>query len=103
MSAKCWYVYILSSLSGTLYVGMTDELRRRMIKHKLGLINGFTKKYEVNRLMYFEVFQNQRKAAMREKQIKKYRREKKIALFAPGNPQWKDLTEETNQTWAMLK
>ena len=103
MPAKCWYVYILSSLSGTLYVGMTDELRHRMTRHKLGLIDGFTKKYEINRLMYFEAFQNQTKAAIREKQIKKYRREKKIALFTPTNPQWKDLTEEINQTWAMLK
>lgn len=103
MPPKCWYVYILSSLSGTLYVGMADELRRRMMQHKLGLIDGFTKKYNINRLMYFEVFQNERKAAAREQQWKTYRRGKKIALFTRGNPQWKDLTEEINKTWAMLK
>ena len=102
MPLKCWYVYILSSLNGTLYVGMTDELRHRISEHKLELGDGFTKKHKINRLMYFEVFHERRKAAVREKQIKKYRREKKIALFEGSNPQWKDLTEELNKTWAML-
>ena len=102
MPSQCWYVYILSSLSGTLYVGMTDDLRHRMSQHKLELIDGFTKKYKINRLMYFEIFQNRRKAAVREQQIKKYRREKKIGLFMPTNPHWKDLTEEIHKTWAML-
>lgn len=102
MPLKSWYVYILSSLSGTLYVGMTDDLRHRMSQHKLELIDGFTKKYKINRLMYFEIFQNRRKAAAREQQIKKYRREKKIELFTPTNPHWKDLAEDINKTWAML-
>lgn len=91
---RCWYVYILASLSGTLYVGQTDNLRKRVAEHKHGLIEGFTKKYSVNRLMYFETFSDPRMADMREKQIKKYRREKKIALFTPTNPGWKDLAEE---------
>ncbi|HEY6249506.1 MAG TPA: GIY-YIG nuclease family protein [Candidatus Angelobacter sp.] len=103
MPLKCWYVYILSSLSGTLYVGMADDLRHRMSQHKLELGDGFTKKYKIDRLMYFEVFHDRRKAAAREQQIKKFRREKKIALFMPSNPSWKDLTEEINKTWAMLK
>ena len=90
----CYYVYILSSLSGTLYVGLTDNLRRRVTEHKLGLVDGFTKKYSVNRLMYFEIFHDAFSAAARERQIKKYRREKKIALFAKSNPHWKDKSEE---------
>jgi putative endonuclease len=98
---KCWYVYILSSLSGTLYVGMTDNLVHRMGEHRQGLIEGFTKKYKVSRLMYFETFRDPRKAAMREKQIKGYRRQKKIAVFTPGNPNWKDLTEEIYRSWAL--
>jgi putative endonuclease len=98
---RCWYVYILSSLSGTLYVGMTNNLLRRMGQHRHGVIDGFTKKYQINRLMYYEVFHEPQRAALREKQIKKYRREKKIALFTPGNPQWRDLTDEIYRTWAL--
>ena len=87
-----YYVYILSSLTGTLYVGLTDNLRQRILEHKLGTYDGFTKRYEVNRLMYFETFRDDVAAERREKQIKKYRREKKIALFIRTNPQWKDLS-----------
>ncbi len=85
-----FYVYILSSLSGTLYVGLTDNLRQRILEHKLGTYDGFTKRYEVNRLMYFETFRSSTVARARERQVKKYRREKKIALFIKTNPQWKD-------------
>jgi len=94
MQPKCWYVYILSSLRGTLYVGMSDDLPHRMSEHKHEWRDGFTKKHQINRLLYFEVFRDQKGAAAREKQIKKYRREKKIALFTPSNPHWKDLTED---------
>jgi putative endonuclease len=88
-------------LSGTLYVGMTDNLLRRMGEHRQGLIEGFTKKYEVNRLMYYETSQDPQRAALREKQVKKYRREKKVALFAATNPDWRDLTEDVYRTWAL--
>lgn len=98
---KCWYVYILSSLSGTLYVGMTGNLLHRMGQHRQGAFDGFTSKYKVNRLMYYEVLHSPQKAALREKQIKKYRREKKIALFTPTNPAWKDMTDEIWKTWAL--
>src|SRR5438552_18435443 len=81
---KCWYVYILSSLSGTLYVGTTDDLRLRITEHKQGLFDGFTKKYQVDRLMYYETFSEPRKASDREKQIKKYRREKKLHYSSPA-------------------
>src|SRR6476661_9921430 len=92
-----FYVYILASLSGTLYVGLTDNLKRRIEEHRLGLVDSFTKKYKVNRLMYYEIFRDADAAANREKQIKKYRREKKIALFAKSKPHWRDLS--TKLTW----
>jgi putative endonuclease len=88
-----FYVYILASLSGTLYVGLTDNLKRRVEEHRLGIFDGFTKKYKVNRLMYFEIFHESDAAANRERQIKKFRREKKIALFANNNPRWEDLSK----------
>jgi putative endonuclease len=92
-TAKLFYVYILASLSGTLYIGLTDDLRRRMDEHKLGLVDSFTKKYGINRLMYFEVFHDAENAAQRERQLKKFRREKKIALLGKTNPHWEDLSQ----------
>jgi putative endonuclease len=91
---RFFYVYILASLSGTLYVGVTDDLPRRMWQHKQGTFDGFTKQYEVNRLLYFETFTDAQAAAAREIQIKGYRREKKIGLFRQSNPSWKDLSSE---------
>jgi putative endonuclease len=89
-----YFVYILASLSGTLYVGLTDDLRRRLEEHRLALVDSFTKKYNVNRLMYYETFHDSKIAEKREIQIKKWRREKKIALFANTNPRWEDLTKQ---------
>jgi putative endonuclease len=94
-----FFVYILSSLSGTLYVGLTDDLRRRIEEHKLGLVDSFTKKYHVNRLMYYETFHNSEIAGERERQIKKWRREKKIALFANTNPRWEDLSKHLSASY----
>ncbi len=94
---RCYFVYVLASLSGTLYVGLADDLRKRVTQHKAGLFDGFTRKYEVNRLMYFETYSDSRIAAEREQQIKRWRGEKKIALFAESNSQWKDLTPEIFQ------
>ncbi len=91
---KFWYMYILASLAGTLYVGLADNLVYRLRQHGEGMYDGFTKKYGVNRLMYFETYTDSSVAARREKQIKKYRREKKIALFAKSNPKWRDLSPE---------
>jgi len=93
-----FYVYILSSLSGTLYVGLTDNLKKRIEEHRLGLVDSFTRKYKMNRLMYYEIFRHADAAAVREKQIKKYRREKKIALFAQSNPHWEDLSKDISWT-----
>jgi len=95
---RCYFVYILANLSGLLYVGLTDDIRKRMIEHKSGTFDGFTKKYKIDRLMYFETYNDSTIAATRELQIKKFRREKKIALFAGGNPGWRDLTSELFQS-----
>lgn len=97
-TSKVFYVYILASLSGTLYIGLTDDLRRRIDEHKLGLVNGFTKKYGVNRLMYFEIFHDSENAAKRERQLKKFRRGKKIALFSKTNPHWEDLSQHFSRS-----
>jgi putative endonuclease len=79
---KHYYVYMLSSLSGTLYVGLTDDLSRRLHEHREGLVDAFTRRYNIHRLMYYEIFRDAKNADFREKQIKKWRREKKVALFA---------------------
>src|ERR1700757_2919873 len=92
-----YFVYLLSSLSGTLYVGLTDNLWKRVQEQKHGVFDGFTRRYKINRLMYFETYNDPTITADREKQIKKWRREKKIALFAKSNPQWKDPTADLPQ------
>jgi putative endonuclease len=95
---RCFIVYILANLKGLLYVGLTDDMRRRMIEHKSGTFDGFTKKYKIDRLMYLETYSYLKAAEKRELQIKKFRREKKIALFVDSNPGWKDLTPEIFQS-----
>ena len=97
-----FFVYILASLSGTLYVGLTDDLRRRVEEHKLGLVDSFTKKYNVNRLMYYETFQDSKVAENRERQIKKWRREKKLALFVKTNPRWEDLSKQLSGSYGVV-
>lgn len=87
-----YYVYIMSSLSKVLYVGVTNNLERRVYEHKQGETPGFTSRYNVNRLVYVEVFNDIRYAIMREKQIKSWRREKKVALIKAQNPSWSDLS-----------
>ncbi len=94
MSDKRYYVYILASRSRTLYTGVTNNLRRRVFEHKQGLIEGFTKKYQIHRLVHFETGADIRAAIAREKQIKGWRREKKVALIASTNPTWEDLAAE---------
>lgn len=89
-----FFVYILSSLSGTLYVRMTDDLIHRVWQHKNGTYDGFTKKHKVNRLMYYEVLSDDKAARAREIQVKAFRREKKIALFEKSNPNWEDLSRD---------
>ena len=91
---KQYYVYIMTSNSGTLYTGMTNDLQRRVYQHKQKLIPGFTFRYNVNRLVYFEVFNEPQQAIAREKQIKGWLRRKKIALIEEQNPTWCDLSED---------
>lgn len=84
----------MSSLTGTLYVGMSNNLARRVYQHKEKEIEGFTKRYHIDRLVYFEQFFDVRDAIAREKSVKKWRRSKKIELIKSMNPTWKDLSEE---------
>lgn len=97
MTSRNYYVYILTNRSRTFYVGMTDSLERRVLEHKQKLIEGLTKRYDITRLVYCEVFNNVREAVAREKQIKDWRREKKITLIESVNPKWRDLSEDWDQ------
>ena len=86
------YVYILTNSVRTLYVGVTNDLVRRVYEHKHKLVPGFTEKYNVTWLAYYEAASDIRDAIAREKQIKAWRRSKKMALIDAFNPQWKDLS-----------
>ncbi|MBW7887214.1 MAG: GIY-YIG nuclease family protein [Bacteroidetes bacterium] len=86
------YIYILASKKdGVLYIGVTAELKRRVIQHKESLIPGFTQKYKVSMLVYFEEYSDIQDAIVREKQLKKWNRTWKIRLIEKMNPEWKDL------------
>ncbi|NQW16321.1 MAG: GIY-YIG nuclease family protein [Chloroflexi bacterium] len=88
---KTFCVYILANRSGSTYVGMTSDLYGRMIKHREGLIPGYTLDRNIKRLVYFEAIENAHAAVARERQIKKWRRSRKIALVESVNPTWEDL------------
>jgi putative endonuclease len=92
--SKNYYVYIMTNKSRTFYTGLTNNLERRVYEHKHKLIEGFTKRYNITQLVYYEVFDDVRSAIVREKQVKDWRREKKIALIESMNPTWKDLSAE---------
>ena len=90
--AKQPAVYILASRrDGTLYVGVTSDLIRRVWEHRQGLVEGFTKKYGVHRLIYYELHASMAEAILREKQLKKRKRAWKVELIEKENPQWRDL------------
>ena len=91
--AKQYYVYIMTNRSGTLYIGVTNDLMRRVYEHKTKQIDGFTKKYHLTSLAYFEAGQDIREAIAREKQLKGWSRAKKLALIKTTNPKWDDLSE----------
>ncbi len=91
---KNYFVYILTNKSRTFYVGMTNNLERRMSEHKQKLVEGFTKKYNITLLVYYETYLDVNAAIAREKQVKDWRREKKIALIESTNPEWKDLSAD---------
>src|SRR5450755_1235567 len=86
--------YIMGSLSGTLYIGITGNLCKRIFDHKFHRSEGFTDKYQVERLLYVESFGEVHKAIGREKQLKGWRRSKKIALIESSNPHWLDLAKD---------
>lgn len=91
---KQFYVYILASKrNGTLYIGVTSNLVQRIWQHKEGLVEGFTKKYNIKLLVYFEVHETVESAITREKQMKKWERAWKIKLIERNNPEWRDLTD----------
>ena len=89
-----YYVYIMASRSGVLYTGITNDLNRRVGEHKEGQIPGFTRKYKVTRLVYYESMQDVNAAIAREKQIKRWRREKRVKLIDTVNRGWNDLARE---------
>ena len=88
-----YYVYVMTNKSRTLYTGITNNLERRVYEHKNKLIEGFTKKYNITKLVYYEISNDVEAAITREKQIKGWLRRKKIALIESVNPQWKDLSK----------
>jgi putative endonuclease len=93
MSDGSYFTYIAASRSHTLYVGMTSNLQMRVFQHKDGTFEGFSSRYKCNRLVWFEIYDEPLKAINREKQLKGWRREKKIALIERANPTWRDLSE----------
>ncbi|KPL17800.1 MAG: endonuclease [candidate division Zixibacteria bacterium SM23_81] len=91
---KLYYVYIMASKSKVLYIGVTNDLRRRVYEHKHHLIKGFTDRYEVTKLVYYEETRDVKEAIRREKQIKGWLREKKKSLVRSMNPTWRDLARD---------
>ena len=92
---KQYYVYILASKkNGTLYIGVTSNLAKRIYEHKQDLVEGFTKKYKISKLVYYEIADSPNSAIFREKQIKGGSRKNKIALINRKKPEWNDLYDE---------
>ncbi len=91
VTMKEYFIYIMASRSGVIYTGVTNNLKRRVSQHKALEVPGFTAKYRVTKLVYFERFADVKEAIAREKEIKGWRRAKKVALIEGLNPDWKDL------------
>jgi putative endonuclease len=87
-----YYVYITASRSLVLYIGVTNNLQRRLYEHKMNLFEGFTKQYDVDRLLYYETFSSVDQAIAREKQLKGWSRSKKLTLIKKMNPELKEIT-----------
>jgi putative endonuclease len=94
---KMFYVYLVADRSRVLYVGFTSNLRGRVIQHRDGWFEGFTKSYDCHRLVWFERFSTASAGIAREKQIKRWRREKKVALIERENPTWEDLSLQSER------
>lgn len=95
-----YYVYIMASDSGTLYIGFTNNVLRRSCEHQEGFFDGFTHKYHCKKLIYLESFSDVNQAIAREKQLKNWNRTKKMSLIKTQNPTWKDLTPELLSTFS---
>ena len=91
--SRTYFVYILTNKSGTLYTGVTNDLNRRVYQHKHKSVRGFTAKYNIDRLVFFQEFTDVRDAIAAEKKIKGWLRVKKEKLISDFNPEWKDLSE----------
>jgi putative endonuclease len=92
---KMYYIYILASKrNGTIYIGATDDIERRVLEHKNKIFRGFTEKYNVTILVYFEKYETQDEAFTRERQMKKWNRAWKLELIEKENPQWLDLSKD---------
>ena len=89
-----YFVYIMASISKVIYIGVTNNIWRRVLEHKQGKIKGFTQKYRCKKLVYYESTNDISVALTREKQLKKWRREKKVALIEEMNPNWEDLSKD---------
>ena len=97
-----YYVYIMSNKSRTLYIGVTNDLERRLYEHKMKLVPGFTSRYGLDKLVFFESTSDITVAIEREKEIKGWVRRKKTALINSANPEWKDLSEDWYDTPVIL-
>jgi len=93
LEEKRYYVYIMPSRSLTLYTGVTGDIYHRTLQHKAGEVEGFTKKYHIDRLVYYETFKYVNNALAREKQIKAWTRAKRLALIQTTNPAWQDMAD----------
>ena len=89
-----YFIYIMTNRSETLYTGVTNNLEQRVVQHKKGSIPGFTSRYKITRLLYFESTSDVHAALGREKQIKSWSRKRKLDLIASANPEWRDLSQE---------
>jgi putative endonuclease len=89
-----YHVYILASHSRVLYVGITNDLQRRMAEHRSGAIPGFTRRYHVKALVYYDATADVMSAIVREKQLKRWPRRRKVRLIEAGNPEWRDLSAD---------
>lgn len=91
---KSYYIYILGNNRPTLYIGVTNNLIRRVYEHKNGLVKGFTQKYNLKKLLYYEIYNQVKDTLNREKQLKHWNRQWKLELITKDNPSFKDLYEE---------
>ncbi len=92
-----YYVYIMANISRVIYIGVTNDLIRRVMEHQAGEVKGFTKRYKTRKLVYYEHFFDIRYAIQREKELKGWRRSKKVALIEKENSNWRDLFKEITQ------